>query len=265
MAKTPARLALKAALKATSKETWLKDSAFIARWINQADDPVFEWLGDALAKHLKIEGDSGGLRAIYSLVIACALTALQTAREVRAGRDPTVEAAKKDRDKALELAQKADDLATFHRGIGGVSGKLDLASLLLPVSARPNLASVLGPWAELDVSFRQHGMMPLQQLGELHQREANLLRQFASKELPRPRTRISRYRQGREHVAFMYSMVSSMRELCGAPQNEALAAITNIAFPDADATAEMVRSSCRPTTRSDRRRKSGAHSRKGRA
>ena len=94
-------------------------------------------------------------------------------------------------------------------------------------------------------------MMPLQQLGELHQREANLLRQFASKELPRPRTRISRYRQGREHVAFMYSMVSSMRELCGAPQFEALAAIINIAFPDADATAEKVRSSCRPTTRSD--------------
>jgi hypothetical protein len=158
-----------------------------------------------------------------------------------------------------------NDLATFYRSVGSLSGKLDLASLLLPVSARPNLASLLlpvsarpnlasllGPWAELDVSFRQHEMMPLQQLGELHQREANLLRQFASKEPPRARTRISRHRQRREHVAFIVFMADAMRQLCGSPQYAAVAVMTNIAYSKANATAEYVRAACRPSTRSGR-------------
>ena len=245
-----ARLALDAALKTALKDPRFGDHAFIKRWIDQADDLVFERLGVAIAERGEIGRD---LEVIYRLVIASMRQARQIAENVKAGRDPTVDPSAKDRAKAQELAQKADDLATFYRD-SGVSGKLDSASLLLPVSGKPNLASLLGPRAELAVVFGQHGMMSLQQLAELHKREASLLRRFASKEAPRPHLRISRQRRGREHVAFMQLAVRDMRELCGAPQYDAVAAIATIAFPEANATAESVRAACRPTTRSGRRR-----------
>jgi hypothetical protein len=246
-----ARLALNAALMAALKNTRFDDLAFVKRWIDQADDPVIEGLGVAIAER----GDIGrDLEVIYRVVIAAMRQARQTAEEVKTGRDPTVDASEKDRAKALELAKKADDLATFFRD-SGVSGKLDLASLLLPVFGKPNLASLLGPRAELAVVFGQDGMMSLQQLAKLHEREASLLRRFASKEAPRTRTRISRQRRGREQVAFMHLAVRDMRELCGAPQYDAVAVIANIAFPNTIVTAENVRAACRPTTRSGRRLK----------
>jgi hypothetical protein len=244
-----AQAALNAALRTALKDPRFGDHAFIKRWIDQADDLVFERLGVATAERGEIGRD---LEVIYRLVIASMRQARQIAKDVKAGRDSTVDASAKDRAKALELAQNADDLAAFYRD-SGVSGKLDLASLLLPVSGRPNLASLLGPRAELAVVFLQNGMMSLQQLADLHEREASLLRRFASKEAPRL-VRISRQKRAREHVAFMQLAVRDMRELCGAAQYDAVAAVTNIAFPEANATAENVRSACRPTTRSGRRR-----------
>jgi len=172
MAQKQARLALKAALTAAlNKNTFLNDDAFIARWIDQADDRVFEQLGDEIAACGEIGRD---LEIIYSVIIALARQARRTAEEVKTGRDPMVDASEEDRSKALDLARKADDLAIFCRS-SGVSGKLDLASLLLPVFGKPSLASLIGPMAELDVLFRQNGMMSLQQLAELHEREASLL------------------------------------------------------------------------------------------
>jgi hypothetical protein len=91
----------------------------------------------------------------------------------------------------------------------------------------------------------------VQQLRKLHVREAHLLRQRAGRP-PKPTMRISQLSLSREYVAFMDLMVGHMRELCGRPMYEAVTTITNIAYPEADVTAEAVRAACRPTTREGR-------------
>src|SRR5262249_47238012 len=63
--------------------------------------------------------------------------------------------------------------------------------------------------------------------------------------------------QSRKLGVFMQRMVNCMYECCGKPRYHAVATMTNIAFPDANVGAENVRSACRPTTRTGRRR-SGA-------
>ncbi len=61
--------------------------------------------------------------------------------------------------------------------------------------------------------------------------------------------------QSREVGVFMREMVNCMYDWCGKPRYRVVAAITNIAFPDADVVAEDVRSACRPTTRTARRKR----------
>jgi hypothetical protein len=61
--------------------------------------------------------------------------------------------------------------------------------------------------------------------------------------------------QSREVGVFMRQMVNCMRQWCGNPCHDAVATITNIAFPDAKVVAEDVRSACRPTTRTARRKR----------
>jgi hypothetical protein len=63
--------------------------------------------------------------------------------------------------------------------------------------------------------------------------------------------------RSRELGVFMRLMVNDMCECFGRPRYHAVAMMTNIAFPDANVVAESVRSACRPTTRTGRRR-SGA-------
>jgi hypothetical protein len=250
MAESEALLALKAALVAALDWHNITPSnrAFVERWIQEADDPAFERLGTAIVQRRELGPE---LRPIYRLVVASALDARRIAEQVKGGTDPSVQASERERAKVLELAQKVDDLVKFCRS-SEISGRLDLDTLLLEVSFSKSLASLIGPMAELDVLFRQNGMS-LQLLAELHEREASLLRTFASKPVAPSRTRISRDRRGREPVAFMHLMADHVRLLSGTPRYDAVAAITNIAFPTANATAQSVRSACRPTTRSGRR------------
>jgi hypothetical protein len=145
-----------------------------------------------------------------------------------------------------QLAHKAEDLTKFCR------------------SGKPDLASLMSPQIRLGPLIKQHGMMPLQQLADLHEREARLFRQFAAKQAEKDRTRTSRYRisrlrRFRERTAFMHLLAADLRELCGRPHYDTVAAITNIAFTGDDVmTSEHVRAACRPTTRKGRQRKTGA-------
>ena len=59
--------------------------------------------------------------------------------------------------------------------------------------------------------------------------------------------------ESRKLKVFMQQMVNYMYQLCGKPRYDAVAMMTNIAFPDADVDEENVRSACRPTTRGGRR------------
>jgi hypothetical protein len=178
-----------------------------------------------------------------SIVISAALRARRTANDLKHGVDSISQHAQGEIAELQQLAQKADDLGRFCRG----PKKWDLASLMSPQVR-------LGPL------IAQHGLMQLRQLADLHDREARLFRQFAAKEVDRDRVRRSRYRVSREkevrdRIAFMHLMAADLREVCGKPHYDAVAAITNIAFPGANVTSEHVRASCRPTTRQGRRRK----------
>jgi hypothetical protein len=119
-----------------------------------------------------------------------------------------------------------------------------------------DLTSLMSTQGKVGELFRQH-IMPPQQIAELHEREAELFRQFASdpKRSPTGSVRVSRNKRGREANVFMQLMASSMRELCRKPHNNAVATMTNVAFPEAHVTAENVGSACKPTTRTGRRRK----------
>jgi hypothetical protein len=243
MAKTQPAVALKAALRAARQKVDTDDRALILQWITQVDDQAFEDLVTDLIAHGEIGDD---LYVTCATVIWLALRSRHAATDLKHGVDGMSRRMQGQIAELRQLAQKADDLARFCRG----SGKRDLASLTSPQVG-------LGPL------IKQHGLMPLQDLAELHEREARSLRQFAAKEAEKDRTRTSRYRisrmkRSRERTAFMRLMAADLRELCGRPHYDAIAVITNIAFPAADVTSEHVRAACRPTTRQSRRSKTGA-------
>jgi hypothetical protein len=228
---TPPWGTFEAALMATRK---MPDpyQPVLRRWKGNGHpaDPVWDKVATDVAEYGRVDNES-----IYHLVIDRALGAWRTAQRL----DHIQELERKDRDELIELVQMAEGLAKFfggskYTGIGAVA----IIPLLL-----------------------QHDMMSLQQLSQLHAREAELLRQLVSDEDKRGRTlpwppRISRLRGKRKQIAFMLMMVDYMHGLCGKPQYDAVALMTNIHFPDADVTAENVRNACRPTTR--RMRKTGA-------
>jgi hypothetical protein len=232
---------LKAALDAELKHARSpSDGAHLKRWVEAARDPAIERLG----REMKRAGVGDDLGVTYSTLIAMALYARRLAEEVKSGVDLFFENAKEESEQLLRLAQKADDLATFYQGPG-------LSGLML----------LIAPQTGVGALFKRHGMMPLQELARLHQREAQLLRQYVEGHPPTPRTRISRQSRERKAVAFMHLMVRYIRELCGKPHREAVAAMTNIAFPEASATTDSVRATHRPTTPAGRSRKTGTRQR----
>jgi hypothetical protein len=243
MARRHLARALTAALRAALKQASPDDSAFITRWIAEADDPAFERLVTDLVEHGEIGDDP---YVICRTMVSLARGAWYTATDLKHGVDSISQHAQGEIAELQQLAQKADDLARFCRG----SGKFDLASLTSPQVR-------LGPL------IKQQGMMPLRHLADLHKREARVFRRFAANEAEQDRARRSRYRISRERhvreqIAFMHLMVTELRELCRKPHYDAVAVITNIAFPGTEVTSEHVRAACRPTTRQGRRSKTGS-------
>jgi hypothetical protein len=250
MARKHLARALMAALSAALKKAPGDDRAFISGWISEADDPAF---GRLVADIIEQGGVGDDLHQTCAIVISLVRNTLRTAKELKRGVDWTAQRTQGEIAELQQLAQKADDLANFCRG----SGKRDLASLMSPQVR-------LGPL------IKQNGMMPLHRLADIHALEAHVFRQFVSKEAERDqvrrrRYRISRERHIRDRIAFMNLMAACFHELGGKPHYDAITAITNIAFPDADVTAENVRAACRPTTRQGRRRNTGAQKHQKRA
>jgi hypothetical protein len=220
---TPQWGTFEAALMATRKvpESY---QPVLRRWKadGHPDDPVWNKVAADVAKHGKVDVES-----IYRRVIDYALSAWSTAQRL----DHIKKQERKDRDELIELVPMAERLAKFFGG-SKYAGLGVLAILPLLV--------------QYDI--------PLQQLSQLHAREAKLLRQLVSNEDKLARAwpwppRISRQRGKRQQIAFMLMMVDYMRALCRKPQYDAVALMTNIHFPDANVTAENVRNACRPTSR----------------
>lgn len=215
------------------------DRAHLKRWIENhvsGDDPMWGRIAaDARARGVWPR------RAIYRTIIRYALAARRIAEAVTLGEDPILREKRQQRVELLALAEKADDLASYYQAAEHYSGI---------------------------AMFFQRFLKPVEQLRELHQQEARLLRRRAGKE-PEPTTFISRQSGGknrrahsRKYKAFMSLMADHMREGCGKPHHNAVAMMTNIAFPRAKVTADDSSSAQKATTRSGRLRKAGTLKRK---
>jgi hypothetical protein len=230
---------LKAALLAELQRSDLTeaDRDHLKRWIDShdlsGDDSMWERIDAAAGPG---SGWPGG--TICRAVVSYALHARQIAEAARFGRDLHREERQQQRDELLALAQKAEDLAKYYRAVARFSG--------------------------IAQYFKQF-LLPIRSLWMFHEYEAELLRQRAGRE-PQPTTFISRQSGGkkkrggsREINAFMVFMVDRMREECGKACYDAVAEMTNAAFPEADVTADDVglitRAARRRTTDTLKRKK----------
>jgi hypothetical protein len=218
---------LKAALEDVEKTDDLSpaDCAQLREWAKWINDPVWGRVAvsaEAYNPRLVPRG------SVFRTIIRYALTARRVADAADSGRDLFLEENEQWRRKLLELADKADELARFYQEVEQYSGI---------------------------ASSYQTALMPVGELKQLHEQEAQLLRQHAGKE-HRPTVRVSRRKRFRKQAAFSIFMVEQLRLHCGRPHYAAVEMMFNIAYPTADVVKD-VRSFTRPTKRATR--KSGTH------
>jgi hypothetical protein len=217
------------------------DREFLQAWIHDhyADDAIWEEIV-AKARQFRVSHVLGHFPLIWY-----ALRARRLADEIRFGDDPLQRERENRRDELLALADAADALAQFWRKAEGKSTVLALGFPPFPIPFERVL-----------------------QLQKLNEGQAQLLLLLAGAPPP-PTTRNSRQKRSKKHdrsrecAAFMHSMVGHMREICGKPFYHAVATLTEIAFPEAEISIDDVRRVAKQaTTRSGRRRKTDALSRK---
>ena len=227
------------------------DREHLKRWAEHERDPVWERIAADARRYGKLPPM---VDAPYSLFIGAALRARQFAESqtdtpaVKRKREQ--QRGQQERSDLLKLAGKIDDFLRHYRAC---------SKALQPV----RVPSPKGPLTEELVA-----KLSLDWL----EREAPRLRQLAEKvsagdptwdwgPIPVHVSRQSggkgKRNQSRKLGVFMRRMVNYMYQWCGKPRYDAVAMMTNIAFPHADVDEENVRSACRPTTRAGRRR-SGA-------
>jgi hypothetical protein len=225
------------------------DRAHLKRWIAEANDPMWRKLEDRAQVH------GVSTTSIHIGVIWYALRDRRIAESVKSGRDPLLQEKRKERQKLRELAEMADELARYFRGVEQYSAIAMFWQRYLVLPVQPEQEAV----PRVEPPF-----LRVQQLRVIHEQEAKLLRDRAARE-PRPTTRVSRQSGGkgrrdrsREYGAFMYDLAAQMCEMCGEPLYDVVAAMANIAFPEADLTRDEARRAARrATTRSGRRGKTG--------
>ena len=230
------------------------DRAHLTRWLAEARDAVWE----QIAADTRTYGELPTMvEGPYSSFIGSALRARQFAESQTdtpaVQRKRKLQREQQDRSDLLELADKIEDVLRHHQSCRKAQ---------LP----QRVPSPTGPLPELPQEAEARRSL------DWLRREAHRLRQVAEKvsagepnwDWDRIPVRVSRQcggkgkrNQSRNLGVFMRRMVNCMHELCGRPRHDVVATMTNIAFPNANVTSEDVRSACRPTTRTGRRR-SGA-------
>jgi hypothetical protein len=228
------------------------DRAHLERWLEEVGDPVWEQLAADTRRYGELPAFVEGP---YSIFIGSALRARQFAESQN--DSPAVQRKLKQQHEQqessdlLELAEKIDDVVRHRQSCRKAQHPQRVPS---PTGPLPDLPQE----AEAKRSL------------EWLRREADRIRQVAEKVSagepnwdcsPIP-VRVSRQsggkgkrNQSRELGVFMQQMVNCMYRCCGKPHYHAVSMITNIGFPDADVVAEDVRSVCRPTTRTARRKR----------
>ncbi len=143
----------------------------------------------------------------------------------------------------LALAEKAADLARYYQWAEKYSGIAMGIQQVLELPVLPEQAAV---------PRYEPPYLRVQQLRELHEREAQFLRQSAGRP-PKPTTFISREKGKRHITAFIHLMTSYMDSICGKGYRRAVAMRASMAF-NCLVDEEDVRKSLKPTTREGRRR-----------
>ena len=223
--KLPAVLAKVARDRRLSKD----DRAHVERWTadHYPDDPIWRRLATAARERglLPLDG-------IYKSIIREALYMRGRAEGVRSGVDFVLREQRQQYQRHLDLAQKAEDLAEYYKWVQSYSGI---------------------------ANFFAQFLQPVSDLEALHRKQAELLRQRAGR-TPKPSVRVSRQdkskgREGLRKIRAFINLANGFIHdwISDKPDHEAIALLTEIAFPDYVLCAEDVRLALRPTTLSARK------------
>jgi hypothetical protein len=214
------------ALKAASRRKDLSatDRAHLERWAE--DGPTYA----RIWRRLSTSANAHGMipkNSFYRFVVTESLFIRRHAERVASGVDFNLREQQQEYVRHLDLATKADELGDYYEWAKDYEGI---------------------------VSFFHRFFRPVDELQALHRLEAKLLRQRAGRP-PKPAGRVSRQDRHKGHrglrkvTAFIDFASNQLRDLISAePEHEAIAALTLIAFPESDVSAESVRKALRPTT-----------------
>jgi hypothetical protein len=227
--KTP----LLAAIAAVSKEKGLSDAdkSHLKRWATEdyRDNPIWQKLETAARERNVLP-----MNSFYLGLVKETLYMRGRAESVASGTDFDLRHNQRLHQWQVELAKKAEDLADYYKWAEGYSGI---------------------------AMFFNRFLRPVGELEELHRREAELFRQRARRP-PKPGIRVSRQdrskgRKGLRKVNAFIDLANDYLEFgfSGKPNHEAIALLTEIAFPDFFVDPEFVRTALRPTTAAGRREK----------
>jgi hypothetical protein len=223
--------------KFLGEELDVADRAYLRRWANScADDPIWEEIiTDARAT------GRWPKKSMHSSVIWYAIEARRYAESVKGGDDPLFRERENQRVELRTLAEKADDLARYFQEVEKYSGIAMFFQRFLVLPVMPEQEAV----RRIEPPF-----LRVQQLRDIHQQEARLLRQRA-KRAPKPTTFISREKAKRHITTFIHLMTSYIDEFCGKQHRRAVALLASMAF-NTLVDNEDVRKALEPSTRKGR-------------
>jgi hypothetical protein len=204
------------------------DRDHLERWASQGHSYEDIW------RRLAVAAELHGLlppNSMYETIVREALFMRATAESAQSGIDFNLRERQQYYERHLDLAKKSDELADYYRWAAGYSGI---------------------------ANFFSRFFKPVGDLEDFHRREAEILRRHAGR-LPKSSLRTSRQdrskgRTGLRKVNVFIDLADCFIKdwICAYPDHEAIAVLTNIAFPGHDLIADDVRKALRPMTREGR-------------
>ena len=219
------------ALTAVSEDPQLTkaDRDHLERWASQGNsyDDIWRRLAASAERYGMLPPDS-----MYETIVREALFMRAIAESAQSGIDFNLRERQQHHERHLDLAKKSDELADYYRWAARYSGIANFFSRFLK---------------------------PVGELEDFHRKEAEILRRRAGRR-PKSSLRIrrqsrSKSRTGLRKVNVFIDLTDCfIRDLIGsAPDHQAIAVLTNIAFPGYHLIADDVRKALRPTTREGRK------------
>jgi hypothetical protein len=227
------------------------DQAHLKRWLDEPRDPIWERLAADTRRHGELPPLVEGP---YSSFIGSALRARQFAESQT--ETPAVQRKRKqqrerqDRSDLLALANKMEEVVRHYQACKKAHERRPIPSPSGPLPPPEESET------ELSLDWLRRKAHKLRELAEEGSAsEPNLGLDWIRVHISRQSGGKGKRNRSREVGVFMQRMVKHMYLCTGQPRYDAVATMTNIAFPDGDVVAENVRWACRPTTRTARRKR----------